>query len=206
MLPCLHATPMWAGSSSPHSILPRSPRVAPKPLHPQTHHFEVRPLTHRAAHSSRRPVPKWGTFSSLPQPRMLYISSPMQRAAPTLHKTNTKRSLRRHLHNPWWVLGAQGLGTARQGTTSAKRPGSSLQANTNLGAWQQFGDGHQSPPGAGPPCRSLVQRFVSGRWKSRQIRPFLNPSQLDRQCPGECSHCPCPRVFKRGHILLLRMP
>lgn len=59
--------------------------------------------------------------------------------------------------------------------------------------------GRSSIPGrARLPCRSSVRRFVSGRWKSRQIRPFPNPSQQDRQCSGERSR-PC--VFKQGHIL-----
>lgn len=202
--PACNAAPMRAGSSSPRSILPRNPSVAPKLLHPHTDHFQARLLTPRAAHSSRRPVPKWGTFSSLPQPHTLYISSPVQRAAPTLHKTNTKCSLRRRLHNQWWVLGAWGLGTAREGDRICKGTRFLAAGKHKPRGLATVWGCSSIPARPGPTYCSLVQRFVSGRWKSRQIRLFLNPSQQHRQCLGDCSHRPC--VFKQGHILLLRMP
>lgn len=188
-------------SSSPPGILPRTPRLLPKPPHPQTDRFQARSPTPRAAPGGQSP--NVGHFPVYPSPTCCTSHHQRKELSPTSSRPtpnvacdaaripNSLCSGSRHCEGggrickETWFLAAgkhkpRGLATV----------------------W-----GRSSVPGwARLPCRSSGQRFVSGRWKSRQIRPFPNPSQQDRQCSGERSHRPCPCVFKQGHILLPRTP
>lgn len=130
--------------------------------------------THRAAHSTRRPVPNWGTFSSLPQPCILDISSPTPSTRPKLSVAcdaacTTNGGCLVHgdpaLQGTRWHL--------QKELAPHYRQTQSLGLGNSLGT---FINPH--PSWAEDPWHcSSVQCFVLGRWKSCQTRPFPSPSR-----------------------------